>query len=92
MIAAGLRIERVPFSTWAEELRRRLEALPAPIRRATPLPVIELWQRPIGGPPLRMDTTAFRSRMSGLLGLDRVPSLDAGYIARCISALSTRSP
>ena len=59
--SAGYSLERIAdHATWLSAFRDRLQALPAPLRQRSALPILELWAHPIpAGPEARVDGRRF---------------------------------
>lgn len=93
--SAGYPLERIAdHATWLSAFRDRLQALPAPLRQRSALPILELWARPIpAGPEARVDGRRFGRavalRRPG--GEPGIPHLDEAYLHRYLADLAARA-
>jgi fatty acid CoA ligase FadD9 len=84
--SAGHRLQRLDYRSWYPEFIRRLAALPAEDRRRSAEPIVFRWCDPGEGRDAVLETHNFQAALARL-GLEKIPSLDEGYIHHCVRGI-----
>jgi len=68
--AAGYPLDRVPdYDDWFRRFKERLEAQGPAERQRSPLPILEVWEKPVGAArELRFDASRLTARLAELAG------------------------
>jgi fatty acid CoA ligase FadD9 len=84
--SAGYRVAVVDdYARWYTDFATKLKSVDGPRRKASPLPIIQRWERPLSGGQVRLDAARFAEASRNLPGRLEIPHITEAFIHKCLA-------